>query len=446
MDTEVLADSFVAYPAELSIFSRPIQILGVTGKQTVTCYPVNDYTTQGPIQFCLAAHNSQYIDLKHIRLNVTAKIVKHKDNGALEPPADNKGSCGVVANFLHSMFSRVDVSLQSKLLTHSDNNYPYLAYLKALLYTTDGEKSKLDAQLFYPDTPGEFNGLEWKTSSNAGYKQRSKFFGLSREVDMSGNLACDVLDMGRYLPAGIPIEIKLHRSSPEFCLLSPDDNLATSLGYKVIITKASLDVPKINVSPEILVAHDEVLGKSPAIYPYTRTEIKKHNIVKGAHDTEVNNPFSGRIPSEVIVGLVKDSAHHGSYESSPFEFKTAGLSSINLSVDSFDVNGGTVKVDFSDKAEKSSYLEAYKTLIGVNGVDDTVPVTRLGFYGGYSFYRFVIQPETGGNDNVLPLKQRGNVRLFMTFKSAVTEPMTIVMLAKFPAAIEIDKTRCVREV
>jgi hypothetical protein len=449
MSAQVLAESLLAYAEELNIFQKPIQCVGIEKIQTITCYPVNDYTSQGVIQFSIPGHGTHYIDMKNIMLNLACKIVR-KDGKDVEVPTANKGSAGVINNFLHSLWSRVDVSLQNKTLSQSDNSYPYLAYFKALLNRQKTEENKLAIQMFYPDTAGSLDDGEWYVADNEGFKARSKFFNKSQEVDMSGHLAADIFETNRYIPCGVPLEVKLHPSSPEFCLMSSDTDETLSGaggGYKVIITKASLEVPKVVLAPEVLIAHSQVLEDTPAIFPYMKSEIKKHNLTSGCHDAEINNPFMGRIPSELILGLVTDTAHHGSYKKNPFNFQNAKLSTVQMTVDGQDIAGSPIKTKYvSDDPHKSNYMEAYKTLIGVNGTDHDIPISREDYPQGFCLYRFLTQADNPcGGDDVIALKRTGNVRLYMAFEEALKDAHTVVMWAKFPSALSIDKTKTVRE-
>src|SRR5208282_6679697 len=71
---------------------------------------------------------------------------------------------GPVNNFLHSLFSQVDVSLNRTLITSSTNTYPYRAYIEDLLsYDQSAKSSQLTACLFYKDEAGKMD----KTSPHA---------------------------------------------------------------------------------------------------------------------------------------------------------------------------------------------------------------------------------------------------------------------------------------
>lgn len=482
MSQAVLADSYVGYSEDLAIFEKPIQNVGVKRTHTTTYYPINDYSNQGVIQFNIPNNGAPYLDLRSVVLNVTCKIVGRNDEiiilpKALTTPAPaasadsadsavpGRGSggagsdtskkteagkvealVGVVNNFMHSMFSRIDVALQNKVLTHSDQSYPYLAYLKALLYTPEEVKNgTLQTSMYYKDTPGEMGSVNWWSSDNEGFKKRSKMFSTSKEVDMCGHLYSDVLEINRYIPSGVPLSITMYPSTPEFSLLCPNNETGK---YKIIITKASLDVSMIDVEPVISVAHAELLKTKPAVFPYIKTEVKKFTLARGVFSGEVNDPFNGRVPAEMICGLVSDSANHGTLTENPFLFDHCNLNFIQVTVDGQDLSQGPIQPRYAeDENLNSMYMDAYKTLRGVGGDDDITPVSRSEYPEGYCLYRFFAEPtHPGANDDIIPLKRSGNMRVSVKFEKQLSRPMTLIIFAKFPAALKIDKNRAVREV
>ena len=50
------------------------------------------------------------------------------------------------------------------------------------------------------------------------------------------------------------------------------------------------------------------------------------------------------------------------------------------------------------------------------------------------------------NDDILPLKRTGNLRISLRFAAALPEPTTLIVFAKFPATVTIDKYRGVTDV
>ena len=368
----------------------------------------------------------------------------------MEKADDGKiaAAVSVVNNFMHSMFSRVDVALQNKVLTHSDQSYPYLSYMKALLYTSEEMKNgTLQMAMYYKDTGGELGDPNWQTSDNLGMKTRAKYFLHSKEVDMCGHLYSDILELSRFIPNGVPLSLTLYPSTPEFCLLASNN---TPGKFKVVITKASLDVAMVDVDPIISVAHAELLQTRPAIFPYIKTEVKKFTLAKGVFSGEFNDPFNGRVPAEMVCGLVSDSANHGTLGENPFLFEHSCLNFIQVTVDGQDLSQGPIQpryVTSSTDNTNSQYMDAYKTLCGVDGYGYAIPVTREDYPGGYCLYRFFSEPSSSGsNDDVIPLKRSGNMRVSIKFDKQLTRPTTLIIFAKFPAALKIDKNRAVFEI
>ena len=475
MTQEVLDDAYIGYSEELAIFQKPIQNVGIKNNHITTFYPVNDFSTQGVIQFQINNNSSNYLDLRRTRLNITCKIVRQngvsiepvtvaKDSNSREKRAKDEESTdaaaststsadtstkqatvGVVNNFMHSMFSRVDVALQNKVLTHSDESYPYLAYFKALLHTnTEMKNTTLQMGMFYKDTPGELGDPNWQLGDNKGLTKRSSFFANSNEVDMSGNLYCDILEIYKFIPNGVNLGITLYPSTPEFCLMAPE---LTAGGYKVQITRASLSVSMIEVIPEILVSHAEIMHNKQAIFPYIKTEVKKFTLGKGQFLCTVNDPFAGRVPCEMVCGLVTDVSNHGTLFTNPFMFEHTSLNFIQVTVDGHDLGQGPIIPSYNKTPETSSYIDAYKTLCGIEYGDHFNPLSHEEYMQGYTFYRFDADSQyISNNDDILPLKRTGNLRISLRFAAALPEPTTLIVFAKFPATVTIDKYRGVTDV
>jgi hypothetical protein len=132
---------------------------------------------------------------------------------------------GPVNNFLHSLFSQADVSLNGTLITSSTNTYPYRAYIENLLsYSQSAKSSQLTACLFYKDEAGKMD----KTSPhavndvdrNAGLYQRALFTDGSDTVDMIGRIHSDIFFQSRYMLNEVNVKICLSRSKDSFCLMA----------------------------------------------------------------------------------------------------------------------------------------------------------------------------------------------------------------------------------
>ena len=92
--------------SELDLFSMPPTQVSLEKRHWIDHQPVSSVTDSCPITF-LSPDTVDYVDLSKTILVVRAKVTK-ADGTNLD--ADEK--VGVVNNFLHSLFKKVDVNLK----------------------------------------------------------------------------------------------------------------------------------------------------------------------------------------------------------------------------------------------------------------------------------------------------------------------------------------------
>jgi hypothetical protein len=147
------------------------------------------------------------------------------------------------------MFSQVDISLNGTLITSSTNTYAYRAYIETLLsYGLEAKSSQLTSALFYKDDAGKMdrsNPLAADAAQrNTGLATRQTFSAESKEIDMIGRIHADIFFQERYMLNEINTKIKLIRSPDSFCLMATG-----AQQFKVVVTKATLLVRKVKISP-----------------------------------------------------------------------------------------------------------------------------------------------------------------------------------------------------
>ena len=318
--------STLAIPSQLQLFS-PLQTpAGIEKIFWTNQNPVN--TISGPtsiIDFTLTSNGSHYIDLKRTKLCVRCKVTKG-DKTDIEIDEN----VTFINNPLSSLFSQVDVYLQQKQVS-STGNYPYHAYFHNVLnYGSEALKSQLQLQCFYKDEAGAFDQTQivpQGTPMNTGAQSRMHYTKGSQIVDMEGPIFSSICNTGKYLLNGIETKIKLQQTRNAFRLMAVDDK-----DYKVELLEVYLKVCKVAVTSAIIAGHDIALSKTNAIYNFTRNEIKTFTITTGSYNYNVEDFFSGDIPSRLLVCFVSSEAYNGSYKLSPYNFKHYDLSSIGVSV------------------------------------------------------------------------------------------------------------------
>ena len=162
---------------------------------------------------------------------------------------DADESVGPVNNWLHSLFSQVDLSLNGTLVTSSTNTYAYRAYIETLLsYGPDAKSTQLTNQLWYKDKASRMNAVELVggPDPNHGFVTRREYITGSRVVDMIGRLHVDMFLQDKFLINGVDVKLRLVRSKPSFALMAGGPHL----DYKITIN-ATLFVKKATLNPAV---------------------------------------------------------------------------------------------------------------------------------------------------------------------------------------------------
>ena len=313
--------------SELDLFSVPATQTSIENSSFVEYHPLSSLDDANTIEFDVSASGSDYLDLNNSYLFIKAKITR--SNGNNLEAADTVGPTN---NFLHSLFSQVDVSLNGTLVSNSSNTYAYRAYIETLLsYGPSAKKSHLTASLFFKDDAGKMDQANPNAAAadrNNGLTKRASFTAASHEVDMIGRLHSDIFLQERYILNEVNTRIKLTRSKDAFCLMATGNQ-----PFKLQITAAALLIRKVKISPSVYLAHAKTLETGMAKYPIRRVICKTFTIPSGYLDVSHEKLFTGQLPSRLIVGCVDNQAFNGDLSKNPFNFKHFSLNEVMVYLD-----------------------------------------------------------------------------------------------------------------
>ena len=202
--------SYESVHTGLNLFSVPPTQTAVEEGQFVEFHPLSSLSPGAPIEFAISGATSEYLDLSNTYLHVCAKITK-ADGTILNADTD----VAPVNNWLHSLFSQVDISLDDTLVTPIENTYPLRAYIETTLnFGGEAKKSHLTSALYYRDSSDHMDDTQG--DDNLGLKARRTLSARSRELDMMGRLHSDIMHQERYLINGVDVKIRLIPSKVPF--------------------------------------------------------------------------------------------------------------------------------------------------------------------------------------------------------------------------------------
>ena len=171
---ELIVDS------RLNLFDKSKHDQSVLACNVVHYYPLSQLSpSANVIEFNISGEGENYIDTSNIKLKIVGKL--NEVGGGKEANVKD----GVANNLLFTLISQIDVSYNDRLLTESTNTFAYISYIRALLETSNDEKSgRLQSQLFFPDY---YNAIDSNVSTqNAGLAKRMAYAKPNNKVEMVG--------------------------------------------------------------------------------------------------------------------------------------------------------------------------------------------------------------------------------------------------------------------
>ena len=350
--------------------------------------------------------------------------------------ADNK--VAVVNYPIAALIKSVDVKLNDKIITHGSSNYAERALLEAFTtYGRDAEKTWLRAGQFVKDTAGRMDAadpsLDDKTA-NHGLKTRAKESALSKVMEIRGQLHGDLFNQSRPLPRNSRIHITFTRNNDAYCLMSNVDNAA----YKIEIDEMTLWVHKIFVSDEV----ERSLAAQQIVFPIVRVVMKEFSVTQGGNMFIENALHSGQLPTHIMLGLVSNQAHVGSYKHNPFHFTHANARKVSLFRDGQVVNGRPLEMNF----ENGNVMDGYWSLLRATNTRyaNAGGLIELDDYkkGGYVLWAYDLSQSQCDEQYIDP-KRNGGLSLEIEFAKNIAEPLTLCVFLQFDSEIIINETGAV---
>ena len=394
---------------------------------------------QSVIEFNIPGTSMNYIDLKKSKLCLEFKLTKAdgspivyklKGDGTPDEGCDQVGAINYPLN---TFFRQTDVSLNQKIISPEVGvNHAYKAIIDILLESSsDMVKSQAQAGLFYKDSTGAMDDSSY-VGVIGGYLERAKFTRYGNVGRLEGPIYNDfMMNQKRLLLNGVALNIKLFQAGNKFRLMSLLDH-----DYKVVITNALFKVCQVVINPAIILAHNQALSKTPAIYPFWRSDIKSFTIPTGGQTFMIDNIYHGNVPSRIVIPMVSNDAYSGDMKKNPFNFLHKNVNYLEISVDGSAVPHRALKPSFSTE----DYLPSYFTLMDSDYHHKKgIIISAEEYPEGYSLFLFDLQSYL--NEDIMTNISKGHVRLNLRFEKGLDEPINILVYAKFPDIVTIDQSR-----
>ncbi len=425
-------------PVQIVVDSNSVQFIRSDGALS---------NAESPIRLRFVSDVEHYIDLSQSMLFAEVKVTKADgtDFGAGIDVAP-------VNLFLHSLFSQVDVMIGSTVITSGLQTHAYLAYLQTILsYGAAAKGSWLKASGYYKDhhhrmedtTVIEKEDAVDKKLHNPGLADRHFMISSSRRCQMIGRLHNGLFAMNKLMLPGVPITLTFHRSKKEFSLIKSAEVVDVP---KIELTDFGVFVKLVKVADREQMNVEDTLMDTPALYPFTRSEVLMQSLATGDKSVTKNNLIIGRLPKRVVIGFVTDKASTGDFLKNPYNFQHFGLNRLALEVNNETEPKVPLVMDFTnDKTMQSrGAIRAYMRLFGETGrlFDDSgLDITPSDFHGGTALYVFDLTPTSAGG--CVNPSRNGTLSVHAAFDVQLAETVNMVVYAEWDSQLTIDGTRAV---
>ena len=154
-------DSTVCIKSELDLFMTPSTNTSITSGGWFEINPTSSLSIGTPIEFRYEGSSNHYLQLSKTSLYLQVSVLKDKTRVTTDIQV------APVNNFMHSLFSQIELSFNGQSFENSNNVYPYKAYLTDLLnYGQDSKNSYLQSSLFYKDDAGQHDNITFLKTEN----------------------------------------------------------------------------------------------------------------------------------------------------------------------------------------------------------------------------------------------------------------------------------------
>ncbi len=434
----------------IALFSAPLVDNSYECEEIIRYKPTTSLNSQtGPIHFLISNISPRYISLCRSRLVIECKVVQgdgtpitdesQPDDSVVTSPRSSK--VGLVNNFLHSLWSSAEFSLQNQVMSpHVGNNYHYKAIIDVLCRNTQSP-GELFAQMYVKDSyemlKDVSSGLE---AANPAQAVRRSMANSSRTFTLSGVLNHDICKQPRLLLNNVSIGLRLQPNKDSFVLCS---NIKVSSSnpapdFKVQITDASYDICYVRPNSGVLLSQDKILhGNKRAMYPHLRSDVKTYSIATGSRTFSCDDIWSSYVPCDVFVCFIDSEAYSGNYLKYPYRFESVKITRIGLFIDGQSQPSKPYETKFDPEHwNLGSYTDAYIALLGHDPSQCNITYEEFG--ENFTIFRFPLERYTG---TVFPKAKRGHARLEVTFDDALPKNYTILIYSLFSSYMEIDSSR-----
>ena len=361
----------------------------------------------------------RWIDPKNFYFVVKGEI--RGESGAHEGGNDtpfktaaNDDTVQMEQNFLHSLFSSMDVFVNDVNVTPNNANYPYISYFEHLFNMSSDARKTISHEFMWTATDDERKGLRHKKKFSGILTPRSALF-----------------QQDWFIHAFLDLKIVLNRNTNSKFYLRHTGTVSETNPYRVDLTSVVLRIRKPQISDLFNADLENKLTKGMNLRYFLR-DVRVVTKSYGSVGSELveENLCHSLLPYNLIVGFVETDAFSGDYTKSPFKFSNLDnkILEVGLYVNGQPYPVPPMKMDFENKDTIEAYHYLHDAVQSTPECDMPLLITKEDFdAGNTTLFAFNMAPDQRDSvDYRKAFNQNANVRLYVRFSGAISTSFTMV--------------------
>lgn len=368
-----------------------------------------------------------------------------------------------IDGFLQTQWRDVNLYLNETLVSGSNHDFPHRTYMDLMIRTTEDDREDMEFEQLFTKSFSKNRGNEpnpYKSKDKGGIRRSRRIRG-GHEIELNGRILTDFLKSpGLLLMNGVSFRLHLKPTTDKFRFNVCPETFEDKFEYKIVDIKLKVNYVKLNNSS--VQAAASMLEHHPMPYSFVRTEFKTFPLHEGVRERKIPDIFDKQVPIDVVIGMVDSAAFQGDFKKDPFFFKKNNLESAAFYFEGVSIPGEPLYFianprshsnrSNSNKEENSTVPEnnlskpdewkmrALKSLWSVAGT------RRNGFTSetydeGNMLIAIKTDPTVPADVPYWGTPKSGNCSLVLHFTEPIVGEQEILVLARYPALVNVVKGR-----
>ena len=439
--------------SSLDLFRIPPTDLSTVKYRYVKIPPQTSSIT--PIQVYVE-RQSDLIDLSRsfVQLDLGFKTT---ENANLTARAYNVGMMTSPANNIaHTLFKQINFRANGTLLTQQVNMYHLKAFIQTILNydRNDGEtilepagwRNEIDSPVTYTAANVKMDddaytalSINHQESIKRQRADATEYYAGGKRRILRMKPFIDAFHQGKWIVPKTLLELEFYLNPAALFMNGEANPPSEEVRVNPEDIKLTFFLCLVSLNPAVYMSMMSMMTKTPAKYPMIRTEMRQFPLDNGTTSKEINEPFNGKVPQRVIIGILKTTAFNGQYNEDPLAFGKFGVEYIKQIVNGEEYPYETLELN---TANGQKDLVGYHRFLDATGclyrnAGNMVRFKDWGHGKNCTLFAFSNVANGRHDDPVLLPKNEGFINIHIKCAGQASQK-TVIVYAEYEGIMEID--------